>query len=126
MNKDYNVGVGTTINEKIATGKIYTENNPVFGMEYTTPTKDLISETMKNLADFLIAKNKNYGNSALKPLKVFNNVEPTNGICVRIDDKLSRIANAKELRKNDLVDLAGYVILLLVQKGFCTFKELID
>ena len=43
-----------------------------------------------------------------------------------MDDKLSRIVNGKELRKNDIVDLTGYLVLLLAQKGWDNFKELID
>ena len=88
--------------------------------------KNPIQDVTEQLTKFLVAKNKNYGNSALVPLKVFSKVEPTNGICVRMDDKLSRICNAKELRKNDIVDLTGYLVLLCAQKGWNNFDELID
>ena len=88
--------------------------------------QESIGKVMGALTGFLIAKNKNYGNSALEPLKVFSKVEPTNGICVRMDDKLSRISNANELRKNDIVDLTGYLVLLCTQKGWDDFKDLID
>lgn len=115
------MGHGTTINDMVEKGKIYS-------MEYTNPRKEQIpiKKVIEGLTEFLIAKNKNYGNSALKPLRVFSKVEPTNGICVRMDDKISRIANATELRKNDIVDLTGYLILLCAQKGWDDFKELID
>lgn len=121
MNKDYKIGHGTTINKMV-------ENNKVYGMEYPQPPKGNtpIKTVMESLNRFLIAKNKNYGNSALKPLKVFSKVEPTNGICVRMDDKISRISNATELRKNDIVDLTGYLVLLCAQKGWDNFDELID
>lgn len=104
------------------------ENNPIYGMEHPFPKKEAapIGKVVEALSEFLIAKNKNYGNSALKPLKVFSKVEPTNSICVRMDDKISRIVNSSELRKNDIVDLTGYLVLLLAQKGWDDFKELID
>jgi len=44
----------------------------------------------------------------------------------RIDDKLSRIKNSEELRKNDVVDLMGYLVLLCIKKGWMNFKDLID
>jgi hypothetical protein len=99
------------------------EKNPIYGMEYG---QQPIGKVMEGLNTFLIAKNKNYGNSALEPLKVFSKIEPTNSICVRVDDKLSRIVNGSELRKNDIVDLAGYLVLLCAQKGWNNFEELID
>ena len=77
------------------------EENKVYGMEYQflEREKPSIQSVMSGLTDFLIAKNKKYGNSALEPLKVFSKIEPENGICIRMDDKLSRIANSNELRK---------------------------
>ena len=101
----------------------YIDNCTLPNCQYKT---NPINKVVNSLSEFLIAKNKNYGNSALEPLKVFSKVEPTNGICVRMDDKLSRIVNSKELRKNDIVDLTGYLVLLLAQKGWDNFKELID
>ena len=119
--KNLTMGHGTTINTMVEKGKVY-------GMEYPFPKKEQapINKVVNALSEFLIAKNKNYGNSALKPIKVFSKVEPTNSICVRMDDKISRIVNSTELRKNDIVDLTGYLVLLCAQKGWDDFKELID
>ena len=122
MNEKFNVGHCTTINDMVEKGKVY-------GMEYPFPPKveqAPIGKVVEALSEFLMAKNKNYGNSALKPIKVFSKVEPTNSICVRMDDKISRIVNSKEFRKNDIVDLTGYLVLLCAQKGWDDFKELID
>ena len=47
-------------------------------------------------------------------------------ILVRLDDKLSRIKNSPELRKNDIFDMIGYLTLLAVQKNWTNFDELID
>ena len=122
MNEKFNVGHCTTINDMVEKGKVY-------GMEYPFPPKveqAPIGKVIEALSEFLMAKNKNYGNSALKPIKVFSKVEPTNSICVRMDDKISRIVNSREFRKNDIVDLTGYLVLLCAQKGWDDFKELID
>jgi len=49
-----------------------------------------------------------------------------NSIYVRIDDKLNRVINSDELRKNDVVDIAGYLVLLMVSKGWLDFDEFLD
>jgi hypothetical protein len=86
--------------------------------------KEDVQKVLFHLEELLLEKNKNYGNSALEPLRVFSKVENSEGILVRIDDKLSRIKNSKELRKNDVVDLLGYLVLLCIQKGWTNFNEL--
>lgn len=86
--------------------------------------KEDVQKVLFHLEEFLLEKNKNYGNSALEPLRVFSKAENSEGILVRIDDKLSRIKNSKELRKNDVVDLLGYLVLLCIQKGWTNFNEL--
>jgi hypothetical protein len=96
------------------------------------PTGDK-PHTIKNLCmsfgDFLQAKNDRYGNSVGEPIQVFNKADTTNAFYVRMDDKLSRIANrppGSEPRENDLVDLAGYIILLLHQRGVSSLDHHID
>ncbi len=83
-------------------------------------------EIASNIADVLLHKNNNYGDSALEPINIFNKSESSESICTRIDDKLSRVKNSKELRKNDVFDLIGYLILLCISKGWTTFTEFID
>jgi hypothetical protein len=85
-----------------------------------------IEKVCMELSKFLKTKNERYGNSALEPIKVFSKAGADNSICVRIDDKLSRIRNGQTLRKNDAVDLAGYLILLMISKGWDNFDELLD
>ena len=78
-------------------------------------TKPPIEITIDNFKLFLLEKNKRYGNSALEPLKVFaKDIPDVAGILVRLDDKLSRIRNATELRKNDTADIIGYLFLLCI------------
>lgn len=81
---------------------------------------DDIFDSLKRLLNY---KNKQYGNSALQPMNVFS------GKCKvgqRIDDKLSRIANSKELRTNDVVDILGYLVLVCKEKGWNNFDEFFD
>lgn len=81
-------------------------------------TSERITEITESLNELLQAKNKNYGDAAINPIKIFSAVEPENGICVRLDDKLSRVRNHPDgFRFNDLLDIAGYMILLLADKG---------
>lgn len=71
-------------------------------------------------------KNKRYGNAALEPLGIFSKLGATNSIAVRLDDKLSRIKNASALRKNDVSDLIGYLMLLSLSQGWTDFSDQID
>lgn len=81
---------------------------------------------LASLTKFLIEKNRRYGNSALKPLQVFAKGEADGALFVRIDDKLSRIRNSEEPRKNDITDLMGYLVLLCLKYGWTDFSDLID
>jgi len=93
-------------------------------------TRDLtvfwkIGEITDSLKEFLQEKNKRYGNSALEPLDgIKYGVE--DGIKIRLTDKVKRIINSDELRKNDVLDILGYIVLLCVHKNWLNFKDLID
>ena len=96
----------------------------------TDTVQDKITTTCEGLARLLVAKNKRYGNSALEPMRVFSRADPAEGILVRLDDKLSRIKHAssdgKPLRKNDIADMIGYLILYCVKQEWTDFDDLID
>ena len=81
-------------------------------------TKDKIKTKCKNLQDLLLSKNERYGDSALSPLNVFSSANASSGIKTRLDDKLKRIANAGlvEDTEDTLIDIAGYIILLMIAK----------
>jgi len=86
-------------------------------------------KVITSIKSVLIEKNKRYGNSALAPINVFYKGNATDSICIRLDDKLSRIKNSSELRKNDLYDLLGYCILYLIsvdKDDNKTFEQKID
>lgn len=89
-------------------------------------TKEKIKVICDNIKEFLIQKNINYGDSALSPLNVFSKLDASNSICIRLDDKLKRIQNSQELRKNDVTDIIGYLVLLCCDKEWLDFKEFID
>lgn len=65
------------------------------------------------IASLLIAKNKQYSNSALDPIRVFSKSDRMEQLRVRADDKLSRIRNG-DTSEDALTDLAGYIILMKI------------
>lgn len=93
-------------------------------MEKNTEYK--IKKITESLNELLQEKNKRYGNAALIPLGIFNKNNAERGILTRLDDKLMRIKNSKDIRKNDIVDLLGYLVLFCVDKDWTNFKNLID
>lgn len=87
-----------------------------------TPTQRKIREITDAMKDLLLYKNNKYGDSAINPLCIFTkhikSVDAkTAAILVRIDDKISRVKNADELRTNDVADILGYCTLLLISMG---------
>ena len=78
------------------------------------------------LKRFLLEKNRRYGDSALTPVKVFSKAAANDALLVRIDDKISRIKNSSIIRKNDVVDLVGYLSLYMIQREWSNLDELID
>lgn len=89
-------------------------------------TSQSIEDILESLNNLLQEKNKRYGNAALSPLGIFNKNSPTEGILIRLDDKLNRIKNSDILRKNDIADVMGYLTLLCVEKEWTNFEDLID
>jgi hypothetical protein len=60
-------------------------------------------------------KNESYGDAALNPIRVFSEVDSTEQIKVRIDDKLTRIYKGRDFGNEDTVeDLIGYLVLLKI------------
>ena len=95
------------INVKLLTKKI--------GDTMTSEKK--IKDTIKMIEKLLLSKNKQYGNSALKPLGIFANGSAEELIRVRIDDKLNRLLQGDESIETDtdvILDLIGYLVLLLI------------
>ena len=75
---------------------------------------DLVLTTIREM---LLDKNRKYGNSALKPMRVFSKAPPLEQIAVRMDDKLSRIKSAQGDDLEDAkLDLLGYLVLERIAK----------
>ena len=82
--------------------------------------QQMIVEECDSVKALLLKKNKNYGNSAVDPKRIFSKQNAVEQIKVRIDDKLSRIqnmgfsANNKLANEDACQDLIGYLILLRI------------
>ena len=76
-----------------------------------------ISGICDDIKELLIHKNRKYGDSALKPCRVFSKSSATEQLLVRIDDKLNRIMKGAGLLATDedvVNDLIGYLVLLKI------------
>lgn len=76
--------------------------------------------TLDKIKDMLRQKNAKYGDSALSPQRIFSRADPVEQICVRIDDKLSRLKTMGPCAAPDedtLMDLIGYLVLLMVARN---------
>ncbi len=90
------------------------------------PVNEKIEQVFVGLHDLLQYKNSKYGNSGIEPINVFSKVSAETGLLQRLDDKIARIKNSPELRKNDVADVVGYLVLLCVTKGWTNFDEFKD
>ena len=76
-----------------------------------------IKEAGKEITQFLLSKNKQYGNSVFEPMGIFSKGTPQEGLRVRIDDKLNRLVQGNDSIETDediVKDLIGYLTLLLI------------
>ena len=79
-------------------------------------TAGLIVQECDALKEMLLEKNRAYGDSALRPLRIFSKVSEEEQILVRLDDKLSRLARGSDAGEDVLADLLGYLILLRISR----------
>lgn len=89
-------------------------------------TQDEIETLFINFKEFLKSRNMKYGDSALNPINIFSKHGAEDQVCNRLDDKLSRIKNSQQLRKNDACDAFGYLALLMIKHGWTSFEDLDD
>jgi hypothetical protein len=79
------------------------------------PSGQRILRECLDVSEMLIKKNISYGDSALKPMRLFATSDSVEQLKVRIDDKLNRISHAQGFAgDNDIDDLIGYLILLKI------------
>tara|TARA_R110000765_G_scaffold55471_1_gene109947 strand:- start:693 stop:1142 length:450 start_codon:yes stop_codon:yes gene_type:complete len=88
----------------------------------TKKTQNSIKWTCNEIRDLLVRKNQAYGDSAIEPDNIFSKLDSTQGICARIDDKLSRIKNTglDDATEDTLDDLIGYLVLLKIARSNAT------
>jgi len=88
-----------------------------------------ISGVCDDIKELLIHKNRKYGNSALKPNRIFSKCSATEQLLVRIDDKLNRIMKGAGLLATDedvINDLIGYLVLLKISMASDKNNEILD
>ena len=92
-------------------------------------TEFKISNVCDDIKKLLIDKNRKYGNSALKPNRIFSKCSATEQLLVRIDDKLNRIMKGAGLLANDedvVNDLIGYLVLLKISMESDKNDDILD
>ena len=88
-----------------------------------------ISNVCDDIKELLIHKNRKYGNSALKPNRIFSKCSATEQLLVRIDDKLNRIMKGAGLLATDedvVNDLIGYLVLLKISMRSDKNEEILE
>lgn len=91
---------------------------------FDVDVQQVIRSVTHDLGEFLVDKNNAYGNSALKPARVFARSSTKEQLYVRIDDKLNRIMNGHEYPGDDTIDdLLGYLVLLKVYERIERARE---
>lgn len=86
---------------------------------FDNDTQAKIVQTCDDIKELLLSKNRQYGDSALNPVRIMSKSDPVEQLKVRIDDKLSRLARGDDSMESDdeiLNDLIGYFILLKVAR----------
>ena len=92
-------------------------------------TEQKISVICDDIKELLIHKNRKYGNSALKPNRIFSKSSATEQLLVRIDDKLNRIMKGAGLLATDedvVNDLIGYLVLLKISMTSDQNNEILE
>lgn len=82
-----------------------------------TGTQRQIADVCDDIKELLLYKNEKYGDSALKPCRIFSQATAVEQLLVRIDDKINRIMKGAGLLAEDedvIVDLIGYLVLLKI------------
>jgi hypothetical protein len=98
--------------------------------EIDTPkidTQEAIKIFCDNFKEFLLEKNRRYGDTACNRKAIFSKASSSDeGILIRLDDKISRIQNSSELKENDVEDTIGYLILLCINHGWLDPGKFLD
>ena len=79
-------------------------------------TAEKIAVKCDDIREMLLEKNQKYGDSALFPARIFSRASADEQLRVRIDDKLSRIHAGVIDDEDTILDLVGYLVLLLIAR----------
>ena len=81
-------------------------------------TRSKIKAKCKRVEELLLQKNAKYGDASLEPVNIFSKCNSVTSIKARIDDKLKRIQTSGPVDdvEDTLLDLTGYLILLMIAK----------
>jgi hypothetical protein len=82
-----------------------------------------MKEVLDGLESILRYKNQKYGNSGLSEVGVLSKASALDKLLARADDKIARIKNSDVLRKNDVCDLIGYLVLICAKQGWNDFTD---
>ena len=82
-----------------------------------------LGQVLAGISSILRYKNKAYGNSGLSEVGVLSKASALEKLLARADDKIARIQNSTELRKNDVCDLIGYLVLICAKQGWNNFDD---
>ena len=86
--------------------------------DVANPFPAKVRAILSEIGDTLIAKNQQYGNSALEPVRIFSKASTTEQIKVRMDDKISRLVRGNgEGDEDAATDLLGYIVLLKIAQS---------
>lgn len=85
-----------------------------------TDSRKKIHDACRQMERFLLAKNEKYNSSIFEPVRIFTpkDASPEILIQARLDDKISRLVRGTVDNEDTILDLAGYLVLLLALRGF--------
>lgn len=84
-----------------------------FSAEEVAPLIEAECDTLKLM---LLEKNRDYGSSAINPVRIFSKASSVEAILVRLDDKLSRLARGSAAGEDVEKDILGYLVLLRIAR----------
>lgn len=86
--------------------------------DVANPFPAKVRAILSEIGDTIIAKNEQYGNSALEPVRISSKASATEQIKVRMDDKISRLVRGNgEGDEDAALDLLGYIVLLKIAQS---------
>lgn len=111
---DWSVRLATELEQEW--GKGYSDEE-IKALGGTPDFQTQVHSILFDIEKTLVSKNEAYGNSVLEPVRIFSKSDEIEGIRVRIDDKLSRIARGNDYGEDTINDLIGYLVILKIAEA---------